>query len=353
MNTQIYDEASEWFIELQTDDADANTRERFATWLDASPEHVRAYLEILSLWDDAAGVDRQRAHDVDSLIELARSESNLFPLEVRLTRRVGVAGGGKRPRFFAVAASIAMLGVAASATWGWTHYLRGVHSTDVGEQRTLALSDGSTVELNASTRIRERFTETERTVELLQGQALFRVAKNPARPFIVKSDTATVRAVGTQFDVHRRKSGTTVTVLEGRVVVAQIVQGQQVAEVEAAAAVSAANPGVFLGAGEQLNLQMDSGSASPHPADLESATAWTKQRLVFESTLLGDAAEEFNRFNARKIAIDTRGLEDFRVSGTFEALDPQSLQRFVRFLRDQPGVEVIETPDRITVTKNR
>lgn len=352
MNTQIYDEASEWFIELQTDDADANTRERFATWLDVSPEHVRAYLEILSVWDDAAGIDQQRAHDVDSLIELARSESNLFSLEVRPARRASVAGGARRSGLFAVAASIATFGIAVSATWGWAHYLRGVHRTDVGEQRTLALSDGSTVELNASTRIRERFTETERTVELLQGQALFRVAKNPARPFIVKSDTATVRAVGTQFDVHRRKTGTTVTVLEGRVVVAQIVQGRQVAEVEAAA-VPTASAGVFLGAGEQLNLQMDAGSASPHRADLESATAWTKQRLVFESTLLSDAAEEFNRFNARKLAIDAQGLEDFRVSGTFEALDPQSLQRFVRFLQDQPGIEVIETPDRIAVSKNR
>jgi len=57
---------------------------------------------------------------------------------------------------------------------------------------------------------RVRFTSNERTIDLLEGQALFRVAKDPARPFVVASDGTRVRAVGTQFDVYRRKTGTTV-----------------------------------------------------------------------------------------------------------------------------------------------
>lgn len=371
MNAQIYDEASEWLIELETEETDANTRERFATWLDNSPEHVRAYLEVLSLWDDAADVDRQSALDVDALMELARSESNLFSLEVSPARRAEISVTPRGPwsrtsrnpgtsRWLAIAASIAVLGVGAGAAWIWASQLRGVYSTDTGEQRTLALSDGSTVELNASTRIRERFTETERAVELLQGQALFRVAKNAARPFVVKSDTATVRAVGTQFDVHRRATGTTVTVLEGRVVVAQILKGDVTPTIsiqdkrsDAASSVPSAKPGIYLGAGEQLNLNDGPGTAHPQRADLDTATAWTQQRLVFESTKLSDAAEEFNRFNSRKLTIDSQELDDFRVSGTFEALDPHSLDRFIRFLRDQPGLSIVESTHRVTVTKNR
>ena len=53
----------------------------------------------------------------------------------------------------------------------------------------------------------------------MTGQALFTVAKDPRRPFVVSADHTRVRAVGTQFDVQKRTSGTTVTVLEGRVAI--------------------------------------------------------------------------------------------------------------------------------------
>jgi len=90
---------------------------------------------------------------------------------------------------------------------------------DVGEQRSIALADGSIIDLNARSRIRVRLSKDERDVELLQGQALFHVAKDNSRPFVVRSDTTVVRAVGTEFDVYRKKNGTVITVLEGRVVV--------------------------------------------------------------------------------------------------------------------------------------
>ena len=180
-----------------------------------------------------------------------------------------------------------------------------------------------------------------------------------------------VRAVGTQFDVHRRATGTTVTVLEGRVAVVPIVKGNDVAPVEQREqnAVLVQDPSVpqarakrpraqvasgeiVLGAGEQVNLHEGAGSAAPERADLQVATALTQQRLVFESVHLIDAAEEFNRFNTRKLTIDPEGLKDFKVSGTFQALDPQSLDRFVIFLRDQ-GLLVVQSGDSFHIKKNR
>ncbi len=94
-----------------------------------------------------------------------------------------------------------------------------LYSTDIGERRSITLADGSTVDLNARSKLRIEFSSAERRVELLDGQALFQVAKDKQRPFIVHSGDATVRAVGTQFDVYRKDSGTTITVLEGRVAV--------------------------------------------------------------------------------------------------------------------------------------
>ena len=83
----------------------------------------------------------------------------------------------------------------------------------------MTLEDGSRIELNARSRLRVTYSKSLRTVELYDGQALFQVAKDASRPFLVKSGEATVRAVGTQFDVYRKDDHTTVTVLEGRVAV--------------------------------------------------------------------------------------------------------------------------------------
>lgn len=383
MNAQIYDEASEWLIELQVEDSDSRMRERFATWLDTSPEHVRAYLEVVSLWEDASGLDQQRLLDVDALMAAAKAERNLFPLEIASAEnsQAGVNTPGTRTdtvqhkyrkvAFPALAASTVAL---LSAALYWNSWLRGLHSTAVGEQRTLALADGTIVELDADTSIRERFAGKERLVELLKGQALFRVAVNVTRPFIVRSDTVTVRVIGTQFDVQRRATGTTVTVLEGRVAVSPTVerhlstsvsvQDSRLEPVEPIPALvpapsqnakgtSSVNKEVLLEAGQQLSLPDRKGSSAPQPADLHSATAWTQQRLIFKSTKLSDAAEEFNRFNSQKLIVDASGLDDFEVSGTFEAFDPKSLERFVKFLRDQQGLSVVESRERITVTKNR
>src|SRR5690606_26847429 len=88
-----------------------------------------------------------------------------------------------------------------------------------GEQRTVTLADGSVIELNARSRIKVRYADRERAIDLLQGQALFRVAKDPTKPFIVASGGTYVRAVGTQFDVYKKSVGTVVTVVEGRVAV--------------------------------------------------------------------------------------------------------------------------------------
>jgi transmembrane sensor len=345
MNTQIYDEAAEWLVELETEEADAKMRGRFAAWLDSSPEHVRAFLEATSLWEDSVDFDKRRALDVDALMAAVKTERNLFPLDVVSYRLEADAPGGpwSAPRVrrwrVALAASVAVLATSAAGAWYWTSHWRGVHGTEIREQRTLALEDGTTVELNADTRIRERFTDTERAVDLLQGQALFRVAKDATRPFVVRSDAMSVRAIGTEFDVHRRATGTTVTVLEGRVAVLPIAEDQDTP--------------VLLGAGELLSLHEGKGAAAPERADMKMATAWTQKRIAFEFANLADAAEEFNRFNTRKVIVDPAGIEDFKVSGTFQALDPESLERFIRFLRDQPGLSVVERDDEIAVKRNR
>src|SRR5262249_53251968 len=115
------------------------------------------------------------------------------------------------------AASFVIVCLAAAAAYWWAG--NPVYSTDIGEQRTIALKDGSRVELNARSKIKVLYSKERRSIELIEGQALFSVAKDPTRPFVVSSGNARVRAVGTQFDLYRKPVGTVVTVVEGRVAV--------------------------------------------------------------------------------------------------------------------------------------
>ena len=216
LNKQISDEAAEWFVEFSTGEADARTRADFDAWLRKSPEHVRAYLEMFPIWEDAGRIDSRRTASTDELIALARSaQENVVPLG-----RGAESARRRRTRpmrlWYTLAASLLL---ATVATFVWFFSQAGVYATDIGEQRVVTLPDGSNIELDARSRIRLQFKATERRVQLLAGQALFRVTKDAQRPFIVESGVTEVRAVGTQFDVKRKQGGTIVTVVEGRVAV--------------------------------------------------------------------------------------------------------------------------------------
>src|SRR4029077_7994780 len=199
------------------------TRVRFADWLRASPAHVSAYLKLAALWEDVAHLASHA--DPEALVELARAEEgNVIPLSTASgigmcdTQPQSTASGAHRKRTLLLAAAAAIAAIAAGGALWWTTEMK-VYNTALGEQRPLALADGSTVELNALSSIRVRFTKGERRVDLFSGQALFNVTHNAARPFVVVAGATRVADVGTEFAVARSATSTIVTVVEGVVLV--------------------------------------------------------------------------------------------------------------------------------------
>jgi transmembrane sensor len=337
-------EASGWFIEFRTGEVTSSDRARFDEWLRRSPEHIQVYLEIAAGWAELPTSDPQGRIDITELIQRARAggDENVVPLPTassvrRGRRRVGVSA------WASLAAVAVVVGLAIGVYW----YQGSIYRTGVGEQRTVRLLDGSTVELNALSRIRVRLSRTMREIDLTEGQGLFHVAKDPSRPFIVYSDGTTVRAVGTQFDVYRKHDETVVTVLEGRVAVA-----------EAGAAISASDQKVrqdapiFLTAGEQVTMparevakSVPKSAPKPKYTDPAVATAWVQKRLIFEDTPLSEVADEFNRYNLRRLLIDPE-LRSVGISGVYSSTDPDSL---LGFLRAQPNIQLSETDQEIHV----
>lgn len=370
LNRQILEEAAQWFVEVDSEDLDPATRRAFDEWLRRSPEHVRAFLELLPVWEGAAAPHPRESADPESLIARFLSvkanvvplrnarENSLFRVAVHPASSGPVSSSGSLPHGpgravsfrwpLAIATSIGVLAVCS--VFAWFQLQKDVYVTGIGEQHSVVLTDGSSLELNALSKVRVRFTSVERNVELLAGQALFHVAKDPTRPFVVYSGETRVRALGTQFDVYRKRSGTVVTVIEGRVAVTP---GPAPASPAASASMNARGPGstdsvVELSPGEQVTI---TAAAPPHPtrANVSTATAWTQHRLTFQKTSLAEVVEEFNRYNTRQLRIESDSIKAFLVSGTFSSTDPTSL---LNFLREQPGIGVLETASEIRIVAN-
>ncbi|MBM0108866.1 FecR domain-containing protein [Steroidobacter sp. S1-65] len=346
-NQQIYEEACDWFVDMRMGDVDAAGRQRFDAWVRKSPEHLRAYLEVSEIWDDAPLVDssaqlsstdliaraRKAGADVVALNGAARTPTTAVrsPSAVRVRLRL------------AAAATIAFIAIAVGSLIGYEHWREPTYSTGIGEQRSVVLEDGSRAQLNSRTRLKVLFTERARHIELLEGQALFNVAKNPQRPFVVTSGDFSVRAVGTVFDVDRKQSGTTVTVLEGRVAVSSLAEMRP--EIAPVPGIEVAPPQVFVDAGEQLRTNASS-TAQPAPANVAAATAWTRGSLVLSGSRLGDVVEEFNRHNERPLIIADPSLAEMRISGVYASTDPTLL---IEFLREQPALRVEERESSVVI----
>jgi transmembrane sensor len=365
----IVAEASAWFVEFREGHVPSQTRARFVEWLRRSPEHIQAYLEVSAAWSELPTRDPEGRFDVAALVARAHAsrDENVVPLGAPArgedTPAAGDNGFWRARAGLSAAAALASLAVALGA-WQWWH--AGAYATGVGEQRTVRLSDGSTVELNALSRIQVRLSRDRRDIELNEGQALFHVAKDPTRPFIVRTGDTDVRAVGTEFDVYRKLSGTTVTVLEGEVAVLPT-DGQHLGTAnrnvpDTVPPAGDASPGratppeplgtpaaaaILLSAGEQITVTAHQVS-KPKKTDTAAATAWTEQRLIFEATPLGDVAAEFNRYNAKKLVIGDAALGSLGISGVYSSADPAAL---IGFLRAQPTLAITETQDEIRVTR--
>jgi transmembrane sensor len=371
VNTQIYGEACEWFVECRAGDLDNAGRAAFDRWLRKSPEHQSAYLEISAIWNESSALDLSNRWDRDTLIaEAAEDPASIVALErtrvnaaPQTSSGIGIGAAPVRRRgLLAVAASI-LLTMGVLATYILTS--SGVYATALGEQRSFSLSDGSTLQLNSLSKVRIRYSAHERSVDLLRGEALFHVAKDVTRPFSVRSGETAVRAVGTQFDVYRKAGGTIVTVVEGRVAILgtagpneaypsvlrgegeqnlrSLVPGTEVLGV----APQEREGAIFLAAGEQITVSTHTARRTVNP-NLAGATSWTQRQLVFEAASLTDVAEEFNRYNERKLVIEPSALGDLHISGVFSSTDPASLSRF---LKERPGLRVTETATEIRVEK--
>ncbi len=301
MNSGPDAQAADWLARLQREDIGEAERAALERWLDADPAHAVAFARTEMAWE--------RAERLRALPDLARS----VPEEAPSARRTGSLSRAPSAWRIAAALAVAILG---SAFWylatQWNAY-----STGLGERRTVALEDGTQVDLNTASRLEIDFDRRTRAVRLLRGEALFKVARDAQRPFVVEAGGTTVRAIGTAFNVRVRNQVVEVTVTEGVVAV----EKDRIAA--GSAAVAAA------GTVNRVDLSADA---------LRRRVAWRDGAIELKGETLDQAVEEFNRYRKSKLIVADPAIATLRVGGRFET---DESAKFVNALKANFAVRAV------------
>lgn len=355
-NRQIAEEAASWAVRLDAGALSSGERQDLAAWLKASPLHVDELLISASMITGFGLVDAEKQICVEDL--LAETDPEVLSLFQNTQNNNETAGKTWLQKWNNLGSSAIAASVAAVLLVGVMLFSGGgtvpgnlEFETQTGEQRSLTLADGSIVHVNTKSDIRIHFSSEERSIELLNGEALFEVAHDPERPFRVHAGKAVAEAIGTTFNVRRIDNKTTVAVVEGKVAVladeedfvGTVDVGTLEEESELGEELIVADrelSRLLLEAGEQASVEEAGHVAPVAEPNMEAVTSWRLRKLVFKSDSLATIAAEFNRYNRERIVVADPVLASLQLSGVFDADDPQS---FVSFLEMSGAVQVRRT----------
>jgi transmembrane sensor len=280
--------ASVWVVKIDRGLCETESA-KLEEWLAGDPRRAGALARAQAVWvhADRAQVYRNASELRDS--RAARAWRSAIP--------------------WASAAAV-VLGL-ATVFLAWQGYSQTHLATKLGEIRRVPLADGSHITLDTQSRVSVRYEPAARLVRLETGEALFEVAKDPGRPFVVQAGNTRVRAVGTAFIVRRHSdTDIEVTVTEGTVDVWR--------------ETSPPEPAIRLAAGKRT-LATPQEIAQPQEltgAQLAGALAWEGGFIDLNGRTLGDAAAEFNRYNRQVVVISDPRLSAQTVVGRFQATNP-------------------------------
>ncbi|MET0499458.1 MAG: FecR domain-containing protein [Steroidobacteraceae bacterium] len=310
----ISTQAAQWWTVFRDGHASVAQRREFAEWMARGPERVEAYLRLARVQSAfERGALRWPETPADQLIRdaLAAPEESAA---LHRSHSASERTSRRRPVMRISMALAASLLVAVCV--GWLAWSRPQNfSTEVGEQRTESLEDGSRVTLNTASEVEVRLRKDRRLIRLVKGEALFQVAHDSQRPFDVDAGNVTLRAVGTQFNVDRRAHRTVVTVVEGRVAMLGIADEGKTLP--------------LLSAADRAVIDSEGHSKLEHGIDVAAVTAWLQHQLVFKRRPLGEVIEEFNRYSVRRIEVRSPQLRSEQISGAFQSDDPASVIAFI------------------------
>ncbi|SFQ77541.1 FecR family protein [Pseudomonas sp. NFPP07] len=289
----VRDEAALWFVRLQEPAIDAEERQRFDAWLAQHEAHRDEFQLLHTLW---AATD---------LVPKARLQALCATPNPSIRRRPLLR--------YAVAASVLAVAVGLGLFSGLNPpaLYSAEFATAPGERRHVALPDGSQVDLNSRSRLRVRYEQGQRSVELSEGEAMFSVEHDSSRPFVVTAGPGKVTVTGTRFDVRRDAAQTRVAVEQGTV----RVQGRDAADSDF----------VNLSAGLGTAVDARGQVAAAYAVDPQALTAWRSGKLVFNNASLNEVAAEVSRYREQPLRVGSEAVGRLRLTSVFKSDDTDAL----------------------------
>lgn len=284
-------EAADWILRNSEPNQSPDDRARFKDWLDRDPENCRTYSAAERLMGDA-----RRAMQSDPAFSNIKVKPRSFGKSITATLLVAAIATGA---FFALDGPMRLEADVIAGT---------------NEMPILMLSDGSEVQLNASSAIAIDFTDKRRAIRLLRGQAFFRVAHATQRPFTVVAGTASVTALGTAFDVRYGNDDTEVIVTENAVAIE--LDGNR-------------NNSLRVKQGELAIYDYTKREIAVSPADSLVALGWKRGQIAVNNAPLSYVVEEMNRHFHGRIVVAGSALANRRVGGTIRVADTDNSLAFV------------------------
>ncbi|USX16888.1 FecR domain-containing protein [Oxalobacteraceae bacterium OTU3CAMAD1] len=303
----LYAEAAQWQVRRH-DGLTAEEEAQFQAWLALGAGRQAAYARFDKVWNGLGELPSQAVARLTASLPPASMRQTPSAREHKPRRWLTGWAGVARP----MATAALAITVAGGGWLGWNHWQAQPVYTETfatvrGQQLNVELPDGSMLGLDTGTRAQVTLYRDRREVRLPEGQALFTVKADAARPFHVFTDRMLVTVVGTRFSVRNTRTGLAqnvgVQVEEGRVRVSMLDQGKP------------AGAPVLLTAGQQVQSDAAGRLAPMAPG---GAMPWREGRVNFDRTPLGQAVAEFERYGATGLVIKDPAVAALRVNGSFD-----------------------------------
>jgi transmembrane sensor len=291
-------------------------KQDLTAWINQNKAHHNVLLEMAAYWDD---------------LSVLNELSGLFPLEntpKKVTNKfINIA----------MAASIA-LGSFFSANFFINHYAPSFsneqiaqsqsYKTDIGKQARFVLADGTNIQLNTNSVVNVTYTEQQRKITLVRGEAYFEVAKDKTRPFTVTAGKKSFTALGTIFNVQKKSDlAMELVVTEGRVLITKA--SEPLETITNSFNISSIDklPGTLVVSGEKATIEHNLTSPVKKVSldQVQRDLAWQQGMLIFEGEPLAQALMEVGRYTETQFKITEPHLANLKVAGYFKAGDIEGL----------------------------
>ena len=339
----VESEALAWIAQLNGDDVSEKDLAAFREWVNRSPAHQREIKELSELW---SGLNVLTVMD-EPIRQADRVSRQLRKTKARQHLRQKV--------LLPVLASAMVIAVVFASPFMTSGEKEGskyeasvsvplVFKTAKGEHQTHSLEDGSIITINTNSHIEVDFTQGQRNVRLLKGEALFSVAHDEKRPFLVFANDGIVRAVGTEFSVHITDNAFDVLVSEGSVELSTLKPTKPISNVinTPVKTTKVASLGIIK-AGHAAQVKDSKASITIVSNDvIDSELSWRVGRLDFAGEGLEEAVAEYTRYTDLNIIISDPELRTLKLGGTFPTGE---LDLFFKTLELQFGIKVTQSDD--------